>query len=303
MTTLTLPYLLKALSPLHIGTGRSLDLIDAPISREASNGLPNAPGSGIKGVVRDALQNAYYQKDQAKDFFHDFGGDRASPESGRHQGAISFSDAYLLALPVHSQRGGFAWVTSPYLLARLHRWTGWLQDEPVPTCTNEACVLTSNSALVAGRDGNESRRVLLHDLELTAASSQDLTAGWSAIGQQLAAKLWPNHSADQNNFCTHFALISDVNLAHLSHVATDVRDRIRIDSESGAVADGAYWSEETLPSETLLWGTVLVDPLRDVTASDVEKRLQQHFGPERVLHLGGKTTIGHGLTQMSLASV
>jgi CRISPR-associated protein Cmr4 len=50
----TRPFLLHALSPLHAGTGHAADVINLPIARMKATGIPFAPGSSIKGVLRDA---------------------------------------------------------------------------------------------------------------------------------------------------------------------------------------------------------------------------------------------------------
>jgi CRISPR-associated protein Cmr4 len=57
------PFLIHALSPLHAGTGHSAGVIDLPIARMAATDIPFAPGSGIKGVLRDTLMQARKQGD------------------------------------------------------------------------------------------------------------------------------------------------------------------------------------------------------------------------------------------------
>ena len=42
-------------SPLHVGSGRSLDFIDACTERDAS-GRPVVPGSGLRGTLRGTLR-------------------------------------------------------------------------------------------------------------------------------------------------------------------------------------------------------------------------------------------------------
>ncbi|WNZ62075.1 type III-B CRISPR module-associated Cmr3 family protein [Myxococcus sp. MxC21-1] len=47
------PYLLHALSPLHVGTGQSVGVIDLPLARLKATGIPFVPGSSLKGVLRE----------------------------------------------------------------------------------------------------------------------------------------------------------------------------------------------------------------------------------------------------------
>ncbi|EQD59246.1 protein containing DUF324, partial [mine drainage metagenome] len=42
-------------SPLHMGAGTALGLIDNPIQREVHTDWPSMAGSGIKGAIRHAL--------------------------------------------------------------------------------------------------------------------------------------------------------------------------------------------------------------------------------------------------------
>jgi CRISPR-associated protein Cmr4 len=107
---------LYAVSPVHMGAGQAIGVIDNPIQRERHTGHPCFAGSGIKGAVRHG--------------FEAIGGDRSlidvlfGPESGRdnlHAGAVSFGDAQLVAFPVRSLKGGYVYATCPQALARARR--------------------------------------------------------------------------------------------------------------------------------------------------------------------------------------
>ena len=54
-------YWLEAITPLHVGTGRGVGLIDLPIIREKVTGWPLVPGSSVKGVIRD-----YFDQEKSK---------------------------------------------------------------------------------------------------------------------------------------------------------------------------------------------------------------------------------------------
>ncbi|MGB9873676.1 MAG: RAMP superfamily CRISPR-associated protein, partial [Hydrogenobacter sp.] len=45
-------YLIRTLTPLHVGTGTGLGYVDLPIYREAHTDFPSIPASAIKGVLR-----------------------------------------------------------------------------------------------------------------------------------------------------------------------------------------------------------------------------------------------------------
>lgn len=98
------PCLIRALSPLHAGTGQAAGIVDLPIARYKATGIPFVPGSSIKGVRRDA-RRARAEED-SPELLAVFGPDTAN--AGEHAGALVVGDARLLALPVRSFRGTFA---------------------------------------------------------------------------------------------------------------------------------------------------------------------------------------------------
>ena len=139
-------YGLYTISPLHYGTGQTAGAVDLPVARESHTGLPFVPGTGLKGVSRDVVeqhnkadveglygssppQPGGAQDDSAA---HSAAGRSdasggAGPSSKRGDGAelkagnLLFTDARLLALPVRSLQRPFLYVTSPLVLQRLER--------------------------------------------------------------------------------------------------------------------------------------------------------------------------------------
>ena len=105
---------IHAWTPLHAGTGQSIGAIDLTIAREKATGIPFLPGSSLKGVLRDRMEDI-----DAGLCRRIYGSDpRASEE---HAGCLIFGDARLLCMPVRSMAGTFGHATSPYLLQRMAR--------------------------------------------------------------------------------------------------------------------------------------------------------------------------------------
>ena len=158
---ITRPFLLHALSPLHAGTGHTPDIIDLPTARMKGTGIPFMPGSSIKGVLRDARRAIDREKAEAV-----FG---PSDDPAAHAGALIVGDARLLALPVRSFRGTFAWVTSPLLLTLAKRDL----EEPsleVPTINGRAVRLAQGTTCV------HKDKVYLEDIDLAAEVAAEATA-------------------------------------------------------------------------------------------------------------------------------
>lgn len=268
----TKPFLLHALSPLHAGIGHTPDIIDLPTARMKATGIPFLPGSSIKGVLRDARRATDREKTEAV-----FG---PSDDPGAHAGALVVGDARLLALPVRSFRGTFAWVTSPLLLALAKRDL----EEPtlaIPSIDGRGARLAQGSVCA------HNNRLYLEDLDLVAQVAAEATA-W-------AQRLAPLASPGDDIFTKRFAIVDDDTMAFLWDTATQVDARVRLDERTRTVASGALWLEESLPPETLLIGLLAADRSRRRNVSLTPDEVLGFALPgEQVHQFGGKATTGHG---------
>lgn len=268
----TRPFLLHALSPLHAGTGHTPDIIDLPTARMKATGIPFLPGSSIKGVLREARRTTDRENTEAV-----FG---PSDDPTAHAGALVVGDARLLALPVRSFRGTFAWVTSPLLLTLAKRD---LEEPslPVPAIDGRGARLAQGTICV------HNHRLYLGDLDLAAAVAAETTT-W-------AQRLAPLASPGDDIFTKRFAIIDDDTMTFLWETATQIDARVRLDERTRTVAKGALWFEESLPPETLLIGLLAADRSR---RRDVKMTPDEVLGfalsGEEVHQLGGKATTGRG---------
>jgi CRISPR-associated protein Cmr4 len=289
-------YLLHALSPLHAGTGHAADVIDLPIARMKATGIPIVPGSSVKGVLRDARKNKPPEKrnnDNAWDekVLATFGPDNNKAEE--HAGALVVADARLLALPVRSFKGTFAWVTSPLLLRLALRDLGKSEQEcPIPS-------LRPYTAQLAADDCVHQNRLYLQDLDIDAqvsAGPNGAPAKWGALIRRVAF-------AANDYFSMRFAIVDDETMSFLWDTATQLDQRVRIDEKTRTVATGALWLEESLPAETLLVGLMEADKSRrqkeavkDWKADQVLEFALPATTPaaETILQFGGKASVGRG---------
>jgi CRISPR-associated protein Cmr4 len=278
--------LIQAISPLHAGTGQGVGVIDLPIAREKATGIPFLPGSTLKGVFRDACTDDTKRTNI-------FGPDTNNAEL--HAGAVTFTDARLLLLPVRSLKGVFAWVTSPLLLRRLKRDA---QDAAplsfkVPAPAENTCCVTEPCGLNMKVDS--AQKVILEDLSLNPDFTQ--TADVSAWAGWLGQKLFPGDDAAQDDLKSRLCIVSDDTLAFLLETATEINARIAIDDDKKTVKKGQLWYEEALPSETVLVSLVVAATVKSnptevfETVDDIAKKTMQ---------FGGKATVGRGLCKATL---
>jgi CRISPR-associated protein Cmr4 len=237
-----------------------------------ATGIPFVPGSSIKGVLRDARRAIDGEKTEAV-----FG---PTNDPAAHAGALVVGDARLLALPVRSFRGTFAWTTSPLLLTLAKRD---LEEAslPIPKITERAAQVANGSCL------RHKDKLYLEDLDLPATESDEVTA-WARRLEQLV-------SPGDGIFTKRFAVVDDDTMTFLCETATQVDARVRVDETTRTVANGALWLEESLPPESLLIGVMAADRSRrhgvDMKPEDV---LSFALPGEEIHQFGGKATTGRG---------
>jgi CRISPR-associated protein Cmr4 len=271
-------YILHALSPLHAGVGQAAELIDLPIARLKGTGIPYVPGSSIKGVLRDAHNGS-------PDVSAVFGPD--TDHAGEHAGALICTDARLLALPVRSFRGTFAFVTSPLLLALAAR--DLEKPPPIPQPPSRHCMAEDLLAL--------NNVVYLEDLDLAATPPDACFAEW----QNVIAPVFGTAADEKQVFRSRFAVVDDETMTFLWETATQLDQRVRIDPKTRTVAEGQLWLEESLPPETLLIGLLLAERSRKKD-HDMDPEAVMNFalppGRQQVLQFGGKSSVGRGRCRM-----
>lgn len=297
-------YYLHALSPVHMGIGSAVGAIDLPHSREVSTGLPNAPGSGLKGVLRDSLRSTVANHSVL------FGAERGQ-QDGRDQGALLFSDALLLCLAVKSFAGTFAWVTSPLALARFGRERAAMgQQHPgIPEPRTDQPEMPGNvqddwACVTRGSRLTLQNTLYLHDITLKVLDdSQTCVDAWSAL---IGSEVFPSREDAPflQLFKNRFVVVSDNALAYLGDVSMDIRTRNALDKNK-MVRDGAVWTEENLPSETILWGTLAAETIQTTEhkvhrADDSLKAFARSCGELKKIQIGGKASVGRGVTRFVL---
>lgn len=279
---------LYAVSPVHMGAGQAVDVIDNPIQRERHTQHPCFAGSGIKGAVRHG--------------YRALGGDEAhitrllGPDSGAsnlHAGAVSFGDAQLVLLPVRSLKGGYVYATCPQALARAQRLlalTGKAPAWPSLSVADGQC-LFANPALLSGD------KLHLEAFEYSAKASEEA----AKMGADLAAHALPPDAAYEffaKKLSTDLVVLSDTDFGYFAQHAMLVEPHVRIDEKTGTASDGGLFYTENLPPESLLIAPLMTSQTRsgkdDLSAEDVLTTLRPLLD-SRLLQIGGDATTGRGL--------
>ncbi len=279
-------YVLHALAPLHVGTGQGIDLIDLPIARERASQHPLIPGSGVKGVLRDAARSLVDDGEDSQ-VWRAFGPNHRNAQD--HASSLRFSDARLLLMPVSSDHGTFAWATCPWVLTRLLRDLTGLMPPPagkIPQVAEGQARVVAESAL-CGPD----EPAVLAGLKLQRGSLHTAWADW------LADLVFPDDPTWRDLLRARLAVVHDDTYTWMVQHRTDVRAHIRIDEKTGTVDGGALWYEESLPTESVLVGIVQAVKRR-MTPQESLKLLGRLVAEP--LQFGGKATTGMGVARMRL---
>jgi len=283
-------YWLHALSPLHVGIGRGLGFIDLPIMREKITDWPLVPGSGVKGVMADHFEATEDKRKTDKTLKAAFGMSGTPEES--NAGALVYTDARIVCLPVRSLYGTFAWVTSELVLYRLQREleeAGSGADLVVPGNPEETQIRLPSSNDPASVLADDQAKVFFEDLDFQGVSC-DKTAKWA---QKLAEWVFPEETNWQTLFRQRFAIVPNDTFDFLCETAVQVDARVRINDEQKTVATGALWYEESLPVETILAGLVWCDHVF-VGGITKDALVAKYCTDPLALQIGGKATVGRG---------
>ncbi|MBQ7594473.1 MAG: type III-B CRISPR module RAMP protein Cmr4 [Synergistaceae bacterium] len=276
-------YWIHAITPLHVGAGRGLGYIDMPIVREKVTNWPYIPGSSIKGVIADyygASDEDIRSKEEHRDLKAAFG--TTGTDDNCAAGALVFTDANILCLPVRSFYGTFAWITSPFCLRRVK------PDLNLPDFSENICAFVTDNSKLIGR----SKKLYLEDLDLTAQKNNEA----SEIANDIASSLFSENKEWQKIFTERFAIISDDFFTFLCEAGTEVNAHIRINEKTGIVAEGALWYEEALPVESILTGQIWCDKVfvKGITSQDLFERF---CSGTITLQIGGKASTGKGFVR------
>ena len=291
-------------TPLHIGSGTTLDIIDLPIQREAHTDFPIMPSTSIKGVIRgeywinkvdnnpeipdeppeecfETINNKkVFKKDNNNEkckFFDLFG-------FGDKEGDIIFTDGKILLFPVKSVKGVFAWITCPLVLERFERDIGIDLGAKSLKIDDESAKAMGNEIVINGGDENY---LVLEELSFKVENNG------SGIIENLYNQL-PQELKD-NTDKEKIAILSNNNFRYFVKNHTEVNARIRINQETGTVdkETGALWYEELVPAETVFYNLIL-------SRTDSEDNINTitDFINDKIFQFGGDETLGRGFTKV-----
>lgn len=295
------PFFFICETPLHAGAGGGIGT-ELPIQREEHTQFPKIEASGIKGALREVFEQNFKKAGKKVDdldlvavFGHPTDGDK-------NAGALGLTDGRLLLFPVRSRRGVFAWVTCPRVLTR------FVRDLKVSVANGGGSEVESLAGLAeaisnenirptgTSRVADANGSVFLEEYNIQVAENQAALDFVSNLANLLGIPELPSQ----------FVIIPDDYFSDFVQHCTEIQTRIRI-GENGVVDDGALFTEEHLPAESVLYSLAMAHP-EFVESKKLEEEKRQRRtavkileifenGLPEIVQIGGNATLGKGITR------
>ncbi len=315
------PLFLFCESPLHAGSGSDLGVVDLPIQRERHTSFPKIESSSLKGALRERFEGAldvdYSAKNgersaHTKDIELVFGPESGTNDWETYASAIGFTDARLLLFPVKSMRGVFAWITCPRILNQF--WQDMdtagvamkKEDKALAQPSENTSCVTPNLWI------NNSQKIVLEAYSFSPKADHK-TQDWADwLAEALFEEGYWKDKAKND-----IVILSNEDFTDFVNLSTDVITRTQIDNRTGTVKDGALFTEEYLPSESIMYSLVLSSPIfpqtddkakrKKLAGGDFDEQGVMEFfvnhlktGCRDRLQLGANATLGKGMLRTKL---
>ena len=218
-----------------------------------------------------------------------FGEGFGSGSENFNAGRVSFGEAKLLAFPVRSAKGSFAFATCPLALERFQREHGGLALSKFRPNPRRWSVWRATPLLFRAM----ARRAW--SWRNTASTAPRATAGkfpgdWeTALLGLLDDPVWQAGKG-------RFVLLSNGDFAHFVKNACEVSQHVGIDPQKGTAKKGALFNLEAVPAEALFFA-----PLTSLARANGElDKLADLFTRKPLLQFGGDGTTGLGFCTVKL---
>jgi CRISPR-associated protein Cmr4 len=274
-------------TPLHAGTGSGLGVIDLPIQRERATGYPMIQASGIKGKLRAEAEEKPDYRDKIDAVFG------PNTSASDHAGALAVGDGRILLFPVRSLMGVFAWVTSKAVLARFAR------DGNVSVWKALGPEGEDQALTAPGNDVSVNGQVILEEFAFNESQNPEV----KKIAEWIVAEALPKGDEYQywrDKMPRSLVILPENAFRDFVQFSTEVITRTKLDKEKKTVIHGALWTEEHLPSDTLLY-TLLYASRSRKDGIEMNGQDMLNFVKELNLtriQLGGDETVGRGLVHL-----
>ena len=284
-----IPFVVYAITSLHVGMGRSSGVVDLPIQRDPQ-GFPIIFSSTFKGALKQYCGTVYnainnngrIDCSKANVCCCLFGGEEETDVTS----IISLSDLYPIAIPVPSLDKGYVYLTSRYLINTVVDLFNAVNYE-------EGVKLFSSTV-------SQSKVTIGTDIEVPLVKvSSNLLNILSSLGS-IAKKMNEGIAIEEDD--------SKAVLEIERGIIKYTRNRINLNTKT--VVTGSLWTEEYLPHGSIFAGIMFLNtPRRNKYCNDkicddqcAYQKVNEFIknNKEFYLNVGGKETIGKGVVKVRI---
>lgn len=298
-------------TPLHVGAGASIGAIDQPIQRERHTGFPIIPGSSLKGSFADQWpathDNGKGSKQRLSAENSDVDGkkkvvlkqaDEAAWLFGSDTtdlpfaGSLLFSEARLLAFPIRSAKGSYAWITCPLMLQRAGRdgvISAQIPEEP----KDKQAIFKGDGPLALDN------QIVLEEYCFTHSGTYPAELA-TALAGLIDDELF-------KSIASRLVILSNGIMSHFVTTTCEVAQHVRISDETGTADPGGLFNQENVPADALFYSVISATSSR-VPAGDLQKKtiddalstFSQMVEKTKVFQFGGDASTGLGFCSVTL---
>ncbi len=307
------PIFIRVRTPLHVGSGSELGVIDLPIQRERPTNYPKIEASSLKGALRSAFDWMFeLNKNKFNEVLKEFVitesikpnsiidflfGPETSNEGSNYKSAISFTDGKILLFPVKSAKGVFTWITSEAVLERFKNDLTYADRGSEIKELNFDLGVSSDKLLIGS---GENKKLVLEEFAFNLQQSESV--------KKVAEKLV--NLTGMNELSERFAIVEDDVFKDFVSYSTEVVARTKINDDTGTVQNGALWYEEFAPENTVFYSLSLFSKIfvKDflngksaIEQAEIVQKLFDHFisiNGKFFMQIGGDATIGKGICEI-----
>lgn len=265
---------LYAVTPLHVGMGRSGGAVDLPVQRDPL-GYPTIFSSSFKGALKNYCGYVTDRIDKSGNLIDKkclclFGGEDGATSM------VSVSDLTLFSIPLPSLDRGYVYASSHYLINRIEDLLGAIGKDEIkqvikPKCTEiEVTIGTDHKAKLCNLDSN-------------------YFADMGSIAEKLKEGV---------------VLLDDKYAVEIIEKGIYRVTRNRLSLTTKTVVEGSLWTEEYLPPGTIMVGILYYNYYRYnehcEQLGEIDQVINDTLKTQFYMSVGGKESIGKGLVKVKL---
>ncbi|MGB9639156.1 MAG: type III-B CRISPR module RAMP protein Cmr4, partial [bacterium] len=293
-----------ALTPVHMGSGQSLSYVDLPIQREKVTSFPVLWSSGIKGVFRNNFSRYLDINSDNKNLVDTIFGPEDSDDS--FSSCISITDAKILFYPVRSLKGVFAYITSPFVLKRFFNELSSLLNKNNELNKNNAFndlknlnlednkIVIKNDSILKISDSQVALEEFVFDIDSNNNIDSDNNNLVKALFKVKLFKELKGLVGD-NDFEERVAIVSDNVFKDFVNYSVEIRTRIRIDQEKGVTKEGALFTQEFTPSNSIFYSFIFTkdsfNQNHKLDKNQVNSKINEFLNKFNILQFGSDETL------------